>query len=98
MQSLNLCAAHRKRPLTVAPAGSTARPLSEFMEQWRKAVREAAYDSIEPDLGMLRGEVLVEGEFATYSRVSSIQTMQLECAACRAYNQSVRLVALDMLR
>lgn len=52
----------RKRPLTVAPAGSTARPLSEFMEQWRKAVREAAYDSIEPDLGMLRGEVLVEGK------------------------------------
>ncbi|KAF5837168.1 hypothetical protein DUNSADRAFT_4788 [Dunaliella salina] len=48
----------RKRPLTVAPAGSNARPLSEFMQQWRKAVPP----SIQPDLDMLRGEVLVEGK------------------------------------
>eukprot|EP00983_Pelagomonas_calceolata_P044108 1139159-Pelagomonas_calceolata.AAC.8 len=83
-RSLNLCAAHRKRPLTVAPAGSTARPLSEFMEQWRKAVREAAYDSIEPDLGMLRGEVLVE------ARVCSMQSVQPECAACSPGHAAVK--------
>ena len=49
---------HRKRALKVAPAASAARSLSEFMQRWEKAVP----GGMRPDLSMLRGEALVEGE------------------------------------